>query len=109
MDDPADFRSKNVRTQVRDRARPQATRTQDALQSVCTSYICTSNRLRLPWRRWDSKLIQPLRASPLGAQEAMEHIVNMMTPMYNTEKRMIKETAMKEGWYDDMPRWTASA
>ena len=48
------------------------------------------------------ELIQPYRAAPLQAQEAMEHIINLMPTMYSTEKWMFKESAIKEGWYVDL-------
>ena len=34
--------------------------------------------------------------------EAMEHIINMMPPMYVTEKWMLKSEAVTAGWYVDM-------
>ena len=50
------------------------------------------------------ELMQPYRASPLQAQEAMEHIINLMPSMYSTEKWMFKESAIKDGWYVDLVR-----
>ena len=48
------------------------------------------------------ELIQPYRAASLPAMEAMEHIINMMPPMYVTEKWMLKSEAVSAGWYVDM-------
>ena len=48
------------------------------------------------------ELIQPYRAAALPAMEAMEHIINMMPPMYVTEKWMLKTEAVTAGWYVDM-------
>ena len=55
------------------------------------------------------ELIQPYRTAPLPAQEAMEHIVNLMPAMYGTEKWMLKETACPTtAWPGCVPRRAAA-